>query len=112
MRTYITAPLCLFIAATVVLASLHAGQLVGAIGHYGDNDKKITHEDAAAKVARDLHHHSDKSGAQFIKDVGDQQYADNRSLRGNRDKKESLRNRLAERFSRALQSLSLIDHLN
>lgn len=111
MKTPFIAPLCLFIAATVVLASMHAGQLVGAVSHYGD-DKKITHEDAAAKVARDLHHHSDKSGSQFIKDVGDQQYADNRSLRAGRDKKESLRNRLAERFSRALQSLALIDHLN
>lgn len=112
MRTPIIAPLCLFIAATVVLASLHAGQLAGAIGHYGDSDKKITHEDAAAKIARDLHHHSDKSGAQLIKDVSDHQYIDNRSLRAGRDKKESLRSRLAERFNRALQSLSLIDHLN
>lgn len=112
MRTQIIAPLCLFIAGTVVLASVHAGQLAGAIGHYGDTDKKITHEDAAAKVARELHHHSDKSGAQLIKDVGDHQYVDNRSLRAARDKKDSLRNRLAGRFNRALQSLSLIDHLN
>lgn len=108
MRISPIAPLSIIIATSVILASIHAGHVVGVLSQSHDDVKKISHEDVASKAVRDLHHHSDKSGAQFIKDVGDQQFVDHRSLRLGRDKKESLRERLAAKWQRALEELSLI----
>jgi hypothetical protein len=99
------------VAALVFLSSLHATQVIGATTLATDDAKKVTHSDTIAKVISDLHHHSDKSGAQLIKDVGDHQlYIDNRSLRASRDKKDSLRNRLLARWQQALHELHLTRH--
>ena len=98
-RTHLPAALSLFLASIILMSSLHLAQIAGSTDLPHDMGKKISYE---------LHHHSDKSGAQLIKDASDSQaYLDARSLRHMRDHKKEARNRLA-RWQRAWQDFSLI----
>ena len=110
-RLHLTPYISIVIASAVLLSSLHVSQVLGTAALAHDQDKKVsTHDDTSVgKIASELHHHSDKSGSQLIKDAGDHQlYADSRSLRLRAHKKEHLRDRLAARWARAWHEMALI----
>lgn len=104
-RNYFVTTLSLFIAALVLISSAHAAQVLGAaVVVHDDGFKKVSHDDMTiVKTVADLHHHSDKTGSQLIKDAGEHQlYADSRSLRLHH-KKVALRDR-ANRWLRLLHA--------
>ena len=104
-RNYFVTILSLFIAALVFISSVHVAQVLGAaVVVHDDGIKKVSHDDTAVvKAVADLHHHSDKTGSQLIKDAGEHQlYADSRSLRLHH-KKIALRDR-ANRWLRLLHA--------
>lgn len=110
-RLHFTSYASIAIASAVLLSSLHISQVLGSSALLHDQDKKVsTHDDSSvSKIASELHHHSDKSGSQLIKDAGDHQlYADNRSLRLRAHKKDHLRDRLAARWARAWHEMGLV----
>lgn len=109
-RTHLTSLISIFIAGAVFLSSLHAVQVLGAATLTHEDAKKIGH-DESGKIIHDLHHHSDKSGSQLIKDAGDgSQYIDNRSMRLVRDKKTTIREKLA-RWQHAWEEFLVAHHL-
>jgi|GEM_PF-5910033 hypothetical protein len=103
-RNYFVTTLSLLLVAMVLISSAHVAQVLGAaVVTHDDGIKKVSHDDTMIKAVGDLHHHSDKSGSQLIKDAGEHQlYADSRSLRLHH-KKASLRDR-AHRWLRLLQA--------
>ncbi|HSW81156.1 MAG TPA: hypothetical protein VLG40_02050 [Candidatus Saccharimonas sp.] len=104
-RNYFVTTVSLVLVALVLISSAHAAQVFGAtVVAHDDGVKKISHDDTSiVKTVGDLHHHSDKTGSQLIKDAGEHQlYADSRSLRLHH-KKISLRVR-ASRWLRLLQT--------
>jgi hypothetical protein len=108
-RAQLTSGLSIFVATLVLLSSLHITQVIGTATAPA-TDKKLGHDDTAAtKLISELHHHSDKSGSQLIKDAGGdhQMYADGRSLRLVH-KKDSIRARLTARWLRTLHEMHLI----
>lgn len=116
---HLAAALSIFIASTVLLSSIHATHVWGiAAMPHDDATKKISHDDGAganakenSKVVQDLHHHSDKSGSQLIKDVSDHsKYFDNRAGRIVRDKKGTIKDKLA-RWQRAWDEFLMMHHL-
>jgi hypothetical protein len=109
-RAHLTTGISIVIATLVLLSSLHAVQVLGAATAVPSMDgKKDLHDDAqTGKLISELHHHSDKSGAQLIKDGGDHSmYADSRSLRL-LHKKESVRARLVARWLRTLHDVHVL----
>lgn len=113
---HIAAALSIFIASAVLLSSIHATQVWGAATlPHDDASKKIVHDDGGnakegAKVVQELHHHSDKSGSQLIKDVSDHsKYFDVRTQRLLRDKKETIKDKLA-RWQRAWEEFIMMHH--
>lgn len=114
---HLAAALSIFIASAVLLSSLHATQVWGiaALPHDDNSGKKIIHDEGGStkesKVVQDLHHHSDKSGSQLIKDVGDHsKIFDTRTQRILRDKKETIKDKLA-RWQRAWEEFIMMHHL-
>lgn len=102
--------LSLFIVGTVLLSSVHAKQVLGGDG-YDDSGGRAKKSEESSKIVHDLHHHSDKSGSQLIKDGTDHsKYVDSRSLRLVRHKKETVKHRL-DQWKRALQEIALTHHL-
>jgi hypothetical protein len=100
-QTHLTPLLSFLIASAVLLSSLHAVQVLGAVA--------LAHDESNAKVMHDIHHHTDKSAPQLIKDAGDSsQYVDSRSMRLMRDKKTIIRDKLA-RWQRAWEEF-LVAH--
>lgn len=102
--------LSIFTALIVVIGSLHAAQAIGAtVSSAHDVSKKVANDDGSTlKLVSDLHHHSDKSGSQLIKDIGEQQlYADNRSLRLARHKKSPMFRKVVLRWQRAVAVLQI-----
>jgi hypothetical protein len=115
---HLAAALSIFIASAVLLSSLHATHVWGiaALPH-NDSGKKIIHDEGggnakdSAKIVQELHHHSDKSGSQLIKDVGDHsKIFDTRTQRILRDKKETVKDKLA-RWQRAWEEFIMMHHL-
>lgn len=98
------ATISILTALIVVISSLHAAQAVGATASPHDVSKKIANDDnSPLKLVSELHHHSDKSGSQLIKDVSEHQlYADNRSLRLVRNKKSLALRKMTLRWQRAM----------
>lgn len=110
-HSHFTTGLSIIAIAAVLLSSLHAVQVANVAATVSNDDtrKALSHDAMAAKVASELHHHTDKTGLQLIKDVGDHQmYADSRSLRLVH-KKDSIRSRLAAQWLRALHHLHLVN---
>lgn len=116
---HLAAALSIFIASAVLLSSLHATQVWGmAVLPHNDNGKKLIHDDGGggatkdgSKIVQELHHHSDKSGSQLIKDVSDHsKIFDTRTQRILRDKKETIKDKLA-RWQRAWEEFIMMHHL-
>lgn len=106
----VTTTLSLFIAGTVLLSSLHAAQVLGTTdgGEDGGRAKKTVD---SSKIEHDLHHHSDKSGVQLIKDASDHsKYVDSRSLRLVRHKKETIKDRL-HHWKQTIEDIALTHHM-
>jgi cell division protein FtsI/penicillin-binding protein 2 len=79
---------CIILASLVLLSSLRMVQVFGVA-----LSAQRSHDDGSAivKLAPDLHHHSDKTGVQLVKDAGDNQfYADYRTIRALRSAKKDL----------------------
>jgi hypothetical protein len=108
MRERFIITLCIGIATLVFFSSIHSAQLFGAAFAPSDAKSAAAHDDGLSlhKITSELHHHSDQSGSQLIKDGGDQLYADSRTLRLLRHKRTlSLRDRLQADWLRALNEL-------
>lgn len=106
---FITA-LSLFVVGTVLLSSVHAKQVLGSDDASNDGARSKKTEDSS-KIVHDLHHHSDKSGSQLIKDVNDSsKYVDSRSLRLARHKKETVKDRL-HHWKQAFEEIALTHHM-
>jgi hypothetical protein len=112
---HLVATLSIFLASAVMLSSIHASQVWGVAAMPRDDyNKKLTHDDTSgnakdnAKIVQELHHHSDKSGSQLIKDGSDHsKYFDTRATRNMRDKKVTIKDKLA-RWQRAWQEFLLM----
>ncbi|HKX73693.1 MAG TPA: hypothetical protein VJM32_06745 [Candidatus Saccharimonadales bacterium] len=112
-KSHLVTTLSLFIASTILLSSVHATQLLGATdgGEDGGRAKKSIDSSKIEKIDHDLHHHSDKTGSQLIKDASDNgKYVDSRSLRLSRHKKDIVRHRL-DHWKHAIADIALTHHL-
>jgi hypothetical protein len=88
IKQRLTLSLCILLASLVLFSSLRMVQVFGAAV------AQRVHEDgnSIVKVAPDLHHHTDKTRVQLVKDASDNQqfYADYRTLRAMRSAKKDM----------------------